>query len=203
MGSAERRRDILDAAARLFHHYGHAKTTIADIAREAGVAVGTVYLDFASKEDIVEELSSNKYVRVLEAMRHAARRSGHSFTARLTAVLVARTSTFVLLQSEGAHARELVHCKADGVRLAHAGFLDDERGFLRQLLEDALEAGEIAPLDARRTAGLLQRAYATLSPPWVFELEPHEAESIAVAMAELVVQGLLPRGRRAPKKRSR
>lgn len=194
MGSVERRRQILDAAARLFLHYGHAKTTIADIAREAGVAVGTVYLDFPSKEDIVEALSSSAHLRVLDAMRHAARKNGHTFAARLTAIFQARTAAYLALQSEGVHARELVYCKADGVKHAHAGYQEDERAFFRQLLEDAADAGEIAPLDARRTAALLQRAYATLSPPHVFDLGADEAARAAVEMAELLLEGLLPRG---------
>lgn len=71
MGSVDRRKNILDAATRLFRHHGHAKTTMADIAREAGVAVGSVYLDVPSKEAIVEELSSITHVRVVRPRLHA------------------------------------------------------------------------------------------------------------------------------------
>jgi len=39
---------ILDAARTLFAKQGYEETTIADIARAAGVAVGTVYLSFLS-----------------------------------------------------------------------------------------------------------------------------------------------------------
>jgi len=49
-GNEDRRRVILDTAARLLRHYGPAKTTMADIARAADIAVGSVYLEFASKE---------------------------------------------------------------------------------------------------------------------------------------------------------
>jgi AcrR family transcriptional regulator len=202
MGSDERRRTILDAASRLFLHYGHAKTTIADIAREAGVAVGSVYLDFASKEAIVQELSASTHVRVLDAMRHAARRNGDDFRARLVAVFEARVAAFLVLQKEGMHARELVHCKAEGVVSAHARFREEEHAFLRQLLEDAEDEHLIANVDARRTAALLQRAYTTLAPPWVFEVEPDEATRIAVEMAELVLEGLLPRAARATSTRA-
>jgi AcrR family transcriptional regulator len=197
MASTERRRTILDAASRLFLHYGHAKTTIADIAREAGVAVGTVYLDFPSKEAIVEELSASTHVRVLDAMRHASRRGGDSFGARLVAVFHARVTTFLELGKAGTHARELVHCKADGVKSASARFRDEEHAFLRQLLEDAQDEGQIVRTDARRTAALLQRAYATLAPPWVFDIASDEALRLATEMAELFLEGLLPREERA------
>ena len=52
----ERRRDILDAALGLFAARGFNETTVSDIATEAGMATGTVYLYFPSKEDVLEGL---------------------------------------------------------------------------------------------------------------------------------------------------
>ena len=43
---------ILDAAERRLLHYGFKKTTIDEIAADAGVGKGTVYLYFDSKEEI-------------------------------------------------------------------------------------------------------------------------------------------------------
>ena len=50
----ERETRILQAAAQLFAHYGFDKTTVSDIAREAGVSKGAIYLHFASKEELLE-----------------------------------------------------------------------------------------------------------------------------------------------------
>ncbi len=47
---------LLDAAAGLFVHYGFDKTTVAEIAREAGVSKGAVYLHFESKDELLEAL---------------------------------------------------------------------------------------------------------------------------------------------------
>ena len=52
----DRKQRILDAAANLFVHYGYDKTTVSDIAREAGVSKGAIYLHFTSKEDLFEGL---------------------------------------------------------------------------------------------------------------------------------------------------
>src|SRR5687767_461314 len=49
----ERRREILDAATALFQEKGYAETTIGEIAGSAGVAAGTVYLYFPSKDHIL------------------------------------------------------------------------------------------------------------------------------------------------------
>jgi AcrR family transcriptional regulator len=47
---------VLDAAAKLFTHYGFDKTTVSDIAQEAGVSKGAIYLHFESKDDLFEAL---------------------------------------------------------------------------------------------------------------------------------------------------
>jgi AcrR family transcriptional regulator len=49
----ERRRDILDAANRLFAERGFHETTVEDVAQAAGVAKGTIYLYFPSKEHVL------------------------------------------------------------------------------------------------------------------------------------------------------
>src|SRR5438067_10348420 len=49
----DRRVDILDAAQRVFSQRGVSKATVADIAEAAGVAKGTVYLYFGSKEHLL------------------------------------------------------------------------------------------------------------------------------------------------------
>lgn len=49
----DKRRAILHAARELFATQGYDDTTIAEVARAAGVAVGTVYLYFANKHDIL------------------------------------------------------------------------------------------------------------------------------------------------------
>src|SRR5688572_13914632 len=44
---------ILDATERLLARYGYSKMTMDDLAREVGVAKGTLYLHFPSKEEVV------------------------------------------------------------------------------------------------------------------------------------------------------
>lgn len=44
---------IADAAARLFIRQGYARTQISHIAKAVGVSVGTIYLDFAGKKEIL------------------------------------------------------------------------------------------------------------------------------------------------------
>lgn len=49
----QRIKAISDAAARLFLQQGYAKTQISHIAKAVGVSVGTIYLDFTGKKEIM------------------------------------------------------------------------------------------------------------------------------------------------------
>jgi AcrR family transcriptional regulator len=60
--AAATRGEILGAAQRLFESQGYAATTIAAVAREAGVAPKTVYLGFESKSGLLRALW-NKLLR--------------------------------------------------------------------------------------------------------------------------------------------
>ena len=50
----ERKQEILDTAMRLFYEKGYEKTSIADIAKEIGVAQGLCYRYFPSKEALFD-----------------------------------------------------------------------------------------------------------------------------------------------------
>lgn len=52
----ERRNEILDAAARLFSNKGYNKCTINDILNEVGIAKGTFYYYFNSKEEVLDAI---------------------------------------------------------------------------------------------------------------------------------------------------
>jgi AcrR family transcriptional regulator len=186
---SERRNAILQAASRLFEHYGHGKTTIADVAREAQVGVGTVYLEFESKDAIVTELSLSTHVGVLEAMR-AASTKGSAPDERLSAVLVARTRCFLELGKKGQHACELVHCKTDGVRVAHQRFREQEQALIAGILQEGQLIGTFRSGEPKDTAALIQRAFASLSPPWIFSSKDEEAMRAAEGMCRLLLHGL-------------
>ncbi len=65
----EARRAILQAARTRFLHYGFKKTTIDEIAADAGVGKGSVYLHFCSKEDILLTIARDVKRCVTEQMR--------------------------------------------------------------------------------------------------------------------------------------
>src|SRR5262249_24880436 len=60
---------ILDAAATLIQRWGHNKTTIDDIARQAGVAKGTIYLPWKTRESLFIALLTREYLTVVQDFR--------------------------------------------------------------------------------------------------------------------------------------
>jgi AcrR family transcriptional regulator len=68
LAKAARREEILAAARRVFAREGFGGTTIADIAREASIALGTVYLYFSSKEDVFAALSDQLSDLITDAL---------------------------------------------------------------------------------------------------------------------------------------
>jgi AcrR family transcriptional regulator len=60
-----RRDELLDAAQRLFARHGLAPTSVADIAAEAGVAKGSVYRYFDSKEALLSALKNRFFERMM------------------------------------------------------------------------------------------------------------------------------------------
>ncbi len=57
---------ILAAAAQLIAHYGYDKTTVDDIAREAGVSKGAIYLHWKSKEELLDTLLVQEMQHLLD-----------------------------------------------------------------------------------------------------------------------------------------
>ena len=69
-GSVDKRRLILDAAIRVFARRGFHHCRVSDVADEAGVAYGLVYHYFDSKEEILNQVFSERWQLMLDAITH-------------------------------------------------------------------------------------------------------------------------------------
>ena len=67
--AAEKRRQILDAAVRVFARQGFNGCRVADIADEAGVAYGLVYHYFRSKDEVLDTLFLERWDVMLQVIR--------------------------------------------------------------------------------------------------------------------------------------
>ena len=83
--SDDKRSRILQAAVKVFARRGYFASRVADVARRAGVADGTIYLYFRNKEDILVSLFDEVMSEHLEGKRREVE-PGSDAPARLRAV---------------------------------------------------------------------------------------------------------------------
>jgi AcrR family transcriptional regulator len=162
---------ILDAAERLLGRFGYRKMTVDDIAAEAGIGKGTVYLSFPSKEEVVLSTVDRIVDRVLAAMEEAAAREG-SAPDRLRAMLLARV--LVRFEAVAAYSASL-NDLLGGIRAAllarRVRHFEREVGVLARVIAGAQEDGELAAGAPRRIGRALVLATNSFLP---YALSPDE-----------------------------
>ena len=91
-GSEEKRRQILEAAVRVFARKGFHTSRVGDIAEEAGVAHGLLYHYFSSKDEVLEMVFRENWGVLLERI-HAVEEGGEPASEQLrhVAVILLRT----------------------------------------------------------------------------------------------------------------
>jgi AcrR family transcriptional regulator len=186
-----RKAGILVAAEQLFRHYGFSKTTVADIAREAGIGVGTVYLEFPSKDAIASALAQRCRESVLQSMQ-AVIESGGNYSERLLQLLEARLSGLHAFIAKGMHGPDVVFpgCAAsDAVNLR---FARAEQELVSAFLDAGNQAGAFGVADTPTTARIILKTYDAICPPE----RPRDGETREelATLHALVLGGVLSRG---------
>ncbi|MEU3527065.1 TetR/AcrR family transcriptional regulator [Streptomyces sp. NPDC038707] len=120
--AAQKRRRLAAAAARVLHEQGVERTTLADIAREAGVPVGNVYYYFKTKDELVLAALGEHRDRLDELTAGLDRLpSPHDRLRALVETWIAERETAARLGSPtGTLAAELGK-RADGAPAAESG----------------------------------------------------------------------------------
>ena len=122
------RQQILDASLRLFSERGFARTTVRDIARQAGITDAAIYYHFESKQELLEALVEER--GFLNSLQNLAR-----------------------LQAD-APLKETLHWTARGA----INIMDQNRDFLRLIIMEGLGGDEAALEQYRRLLGLWEDA---------------------------------------------
>jgi AcrR family transcriptional regulator len=161
---------ILAAALARFSHYGYRRTSMEDIAEEAGVSRASLYSQFPNKEEIFRSLARELYDEALSGAEAALRKEG-PLLGRLQAAVEAKSLRMVELGYGSPHGSELLD---ENSRLCGDLAAKMESGFrelLTRTLRQAAQHGEIdlasAGLSAPDAADLLVRSMVGLKGPGV------------------------------------
>lgn len=195
----QRRSEILAAAARLFRDRGYDATTVQAIAGESGVAAGTVYLYFASKDAILAGLQQefeagllDRFAEIAEDVVAGEISSGETVNyEEVTTRLIDGLVRYALEQRVVAQviARQVgrVAVVRDGPILA--GGLTE---LLARVIHEGVRLGYVRTSDPEMTAYLLNlAAVSAISNAVAFEDEAMLARVVA-QMKELFIKALAP-----------
>ena len=184
-GDATRAR-LFEAAVRLFAKHGYAATSVEQITREAGVAKGTFFVHYATKDAVVTQLVRDQ-VRAARSARDRAIAKGGSPIDALRA-------TVMTLGAEVAADRELsrVVIAANILNPRLGGFAESVFGGIISEMMDDVRAAQRARLldpaiDPELIAGTLVLSY--LGAALHFATAPH-ARPILELLAPVVEANL-------------
>lgn len=152
---ADKRQAILDAALDLFRNYGYRRTSMEDIAQAAGVAKGTLYLYFKSKDELFEALA-RQLAEQVDANVQAAAARDLEVEEKIIAILEAKLGFMYCWILSSPHAAEFIHSKQQLSQDVFGPVDQRFRAALARALRDGVKLGEFDP----RAAGLSIEAAA-------------------------------------------
>lgn len=158
--AGDKRERILEAAERVFARSGFFHARVSEIAREAGVADGTIYLYFKSKDDLLISLFETRMERITSEMATAVDAAGAAHEDRLRAFV----ETYFALVSRHPELAEVLTIELRQSSKFMKEYQNPRFGdflkLLGRIIADGQDAGAFdrtlpAPLSARAIFGML------------------------------------------------
>jgi len=190
---ADKREAILRAATRVFASNGYFNSKVADIASEAGIADGTVYLYFKSKEEILHSIfdrsveeavaEGRKQIESINDPREKLRRIAHLHLERLGADRDLAIVFQVELRSSTKFMEEF----------SAAGFAE-YLGLIRAAVEEGQRAGVFRQeLNAKVVAKILFGALDEMATNWILSQRRYKLAPMADQVLDIFLNGVSAR----------
>jgi TetR/AcrR family transcriptional regulator, fatty acid metabolism regulator protein len=190
---ADKREAILRAATRVFARNGYFGSKVADIARDAGVADGTVYLYFKSKEEILHSIfdrgmeeaitEGRKQFETITDPREKLRRIAHLHLERLGADRDLAIVFQVELRSTTKFMEEF----------SAAGFAE-YLGLIRAAVEEGQSAGVFRKdLNPKVVAKVLFGALDEMATNWILSQRRYKLAPMADQVLDIFLNGVSAR----------
>ncbi|HEY8627928.1 MAG TPA: TetR/AcrR family transcriptional regulator [Gaiellaceae bacterium] len=184
IGPEEKRRQILQAAVRVFARKGFHTSRVGDIAEEAGVAHGLLYHYFDSKDELLETIFHDTWTELLAAMQDVEE-SGAPAREQLRGVAA------ILLRSWRGDpdlvrvlVREVARSPQLQEQLAEVG---EAFAAIQRMIERGQADGDFrADLDARLASFVFYGALEETLTGWVLGQLPDDDEQVALAETTIV-----------------
>jgi AcrR family transcriptional regulator len=187
----EKKREILDAASRVFRRRGLQATGMRDIAAELGMAVGNLYYYFKDKEELLAFVQEDALAGLLEIAARV-RETGLRADAQLFRLI----EEHVVRLNEGTPG-SLAHLEVEALgetlRREVQERRDEYESAFRAILEEGIAAGVFRPVDPKVSALAILGA-VNWTVKWFRPDGRKSAREIGREQAELLARGVLAEG---------
>ena len=181
---------ILEAAVKVFARQGFHQSTVAQIAKEAGVADGTIYLYFKNKDDILVQFFSHRARQVFESFREDVDRAQTSLDKLRN--LIRRHLTEFQRDRDGAVVYQVETHQSS--RLAEEQIREMSqmyRDFISEIVEQGQQEGKIRKdlyvgLVKRFIIGAVDEVINT----WLHSNGEYDLVSMTDPLVELFINGI-------------
>ncbi len=191
MPDPDKPQQIVDAAVRVFARNGYYNSRVSDIAREAGIAAGTIYLYFKTKDEILVTLFKEKMAAWVAHARAeiAGEQDAVAKLRRLVAlhfrVLEDHPELAEVVQVELRQGQKFF-------RGASAHEVSSYFDLIGSILEDGVQAGSIrADLPIKIATKMLFGAMDQMATSWVLGKRAYRLTDTADTVAEIFLKGVL------------
>jgi len=188
--TADKHQLILDAAVKVFAEKGFFLSKVSEIAREAGVADGTIYLYFKNKDDLLISIFEEKMREVISRFRDEIDKE-EGAGARLACLIRMHLAGFQ-------DYPELAAVFQVELRQSSRFMREYKKAELKQYLDligEIVEQGQREGVFRRGVpVGLIKRfIFGTLDEvvsTWVLAEKPYDLEALAEPIVDLLLQGI-------------
>jgi len=193
MRDPDKPQQIIDAAVRVFARKGYYNSRVSDIAKEAGIAAGTIYLYFRTKDDILVTLFREKMTEFVGTVRKAIADEPDA-VAKLRRLIHLH---FELLERYPELAEVVQVEQRQGQKFfrgASAHEISSYFALIGSVLEEGVAEGRLRPtLPVKIATKTLFGAMDQMATSWVLGKRGYQLADTADAVADIFLQGVAVR----------
>src|SRR5712691_7992732 len=194
MRDPDKPQQIIEAAVRVFARKGYYNSRVSDIAREAGIAAGTIYLYFKTKDDILVTLFRDKMADFVGVLRKAI--AGEADAASKIRRLV---SLHFRILEESPDLAEVVQVELRQRQKFFRGASSQEIGAYFALIGSVLEEGVAegrfrSGLPVKVATKILFGAMDQVATSWVLGRRAYRLSDAADPVASIFLKGVCVHG---------
>lgn len=194
--AVNREQEIMASAVRLFREKGYHGTSMQDIADAVGLQKGSLYYYITSKEELLVKIFDDAVNTLVTDLEKVASQPVSART-KLQRAILAHVETVARRLGELTIFTRETHALSPEQRQVVRQSRRRYTGLLERILSEGVAAGEFRSVDVRLTAlavfGLCNSIYQWYSPEG-----RSKPEEIASHFADIVLEGVCPKGRVQP-----